>query len=450
MKIEVVGHIVVYKFHQLHRMHALHVLAHAMQTRTLVAHHRIFASLRCLQQCFFELQGLAVGYFEHSLAFPYCAAAQIVHILGEYHFPSRFLQKCHYHIHQVGFLAACLAVTHGLVQAAREVYHLLVAGAHIDVAAIVCRRQRRGPQWHACLVQGIAHRAHHLIAKYALCHSGCREQRLECGKCGSEVVGYKFAHLITNAALWKGFGTQVVNHFAHVYLHRARGAAHSVAGAGFVAVIFKLFFKAAQSLGVFARGAQSRHLALHHYALARRQRKAATHAVHFAESTFYALVHMVVGQRKWFEALDVAFGVVVKYHSRIQYAVGVEQVFHFLHQAVSLLAPLVLHKWCHITTRAVLGLERPVVFIHHEAFYLKHQILIFLHLGLGIERLGYDEVIIAFEGMAIDARIVIAVLQKHLFEVLGGLGEVFDVECYILYYHRGAEFSGSTHRGEDA
>ena len=52
--------------------------------------------------------------------------------------------------------------------------------------------------------------------------------------------------------------------------------------------------------------------------------------------------------------------------------------------------------------------------------------------------------------MPVDARIVVAVLQQHLFEVLGGLGEVFDVECYILYYHRGAEFSGSTHRGEDA
>ena len=148
--------------------------------------------------------------------------------------------------------------------------------------------------------------------------------------------------------------------------------------------------------------------------------------------------------------LDVAFGVVVEYHSRVEQAVGVEELFHGLHHGIGVVAPLVAHEGSHVTARAVLGLQRAVVFVHHQGLHVVHQALVAAHLGVGVERLVDDEVVVALQRVSVDAGVVVAVARYQLLQVGSGVGQVLDVEGHVLDEAGGAQLARAAHGGEDA
>ena len=85
--------------------------------------------------------------------------------------------------------------------------------------------------------------------------------------------------------------------------------------------------------------------------------EAAREAIHLTEATFYALVHMVVGEWHRLEMLYVALIIIVENHTGIQQILRVEELLHLFHYSVGFLAPLFFHEWCHIAPGAVLGFQ---------------------------------------------------------------------------------------------
>ena len=58
--------------------------------------------------------------------------------------------------------------------------------------------------------------------------------------------------------------------------------------------------------------------------------------------------------------------------------------------------------------------------------------------------------VIALEGMTVDATVVVAVVDEHLRQVDGGVGQVLDVESHVLDNHRRAQRTRAAHTGENA
>ena len=192
----------------------------------------------------------------------------------------------------------------------------------------------------------------------------------------------------------------------------------------------------------------------------RRECQAARHTVHLAEAALDTLVrtfhlfdgllrrrelgiHQVVttvrhtlevvvehGQR--LQTLDEAVGIVVEDHTLVQQSLGVENLFQFLHRLVGFVAPLVLHEGGHVPSGAVFGLQRTVVALHHELRHVAHHIGIALHLVLVLETLVQDEVVVAFEGVTVDAGVVVAVVGDELLQLHRGLRQTLYGEGDIL------------------
>ena len=76
--------------------------------------------------------------------------------------------------------------------------------------------------------------------------------------------------------------------------------------------------------------------------------------------------------------------------------------------------------------------QRTVVFIDYQSFYVIHQVLVALYFGVGTEGLVQDKMVVAFQGMTVDAGIIVAVAGDELLQVGSGFGQVFDVEGYVL------------------
>ena len=158
---------------------------------------------------------------------------------------------------------------------------------------------------------------------------------------------------------------------------------------------------------------------------------------------------MVVGQWKWLKSLDIAFWVIIEDYTRIHNILRVEEFFHLFHYFVSRFTPLVLDKWCHIATCAMLSLQRAVILVNHQFLNLHHEILILLHISISLKRLRNDEVIVALKCMTIYAGIVITMLQEHLLKVFCSPCQILDVECDILNNHCCAQWTSATNRWEN-
>ena len=174
-------------------------------------------------------------------------------------------------------------------------------------------------------------------------------------------------------------------------------------------------------------------------ALARRKGKAARQAVHFAEATFDALVYFFGrtgfvdrNQRQRFEVLDVALRVIIEDNARIEQPFRVEQLLDCLHGFKSCLSPFIFHEGGHVTSGAMFCFQRTVVFIDYQSLYVIHQVLVALYIGVGTEGLVQDKMVVAFQGMTVDAGIIVAVAGDELLQVGSGFGQVFDVEGYVL------------------
>ena len=136
----------------------------------------------------------------------------------------------------------------------------------------------------------------------------------------------------------------------------------------------------------------------------------------------------VVGRWHRLEVLQVGLRVVVENDSGIEEILRVEERFDAAHQAGGLASPFHLDEGRHVAAGAVLGLERAVVFVDDEFAYLIHEARIAIDLGGVAEVLGEDEVEVAFERMAKDDALAVAVLPQQGLQVQRCGGQRFDRE----------------------
>ena len=52
------------------------------------------------------------------------------------------------------------------------------------------------------------------------------------------------------------------------------------------------------------------------------------------------------------------------------------------------------------------GFERAVEALYHKMLDVEHQLRVAFTIGIGVELLRYDEVVVPFEGVAVDAGVV--------------------------------------------
>ena len=85
---------------------------------------------------------------------------------------------------------------------------------------------------------------------------------------------------------------------------------------------------------------------------------------------------------------------------------------------VGVISPFMADKGSHIPARAMLGFQGTVIFIYYQGLDVIHQVFVAFHFRLGTEGLVDDEVVVAFESMAVDAGVIISVAGYELFAVL--------------------------------
>ena len=107
-------------------------------------------------------------------------------------------------------------------------------------------------------------------------------------------------------------------------------------------------------------------------------------------------------------------------------------------------------KGSHIPARAMLGFQGTVIFIYYQGLDVIHQVFVAFHFRLGTEGLVDDEVVVAFESMAVDAGVIISVAGYELLQFCRCLRKVFNVEGYVLDEASGSRLAGASHGGEDA
>ena len=315
---------------------------------------------------------------------------------------------------------------------------------------IVCQRERRRPHRHTYLAQSAAYGIGCLVAENGMGGACGGKHRTECRLDGRQMVGSEITNLVAGAALRQCLGTQIVDHLACVYLHRARRRAEAVAGTALYAWIFKLLCQRGKPASRVAVGTETADFALHDNALARRQREAARQTVALAEAALDTAVYAWICQRQWLYVLYVALRIVIENDTWVQQPFRVKQRLHTLHHVERLLAPLQLDKRSHVAACAVLCLKRAVVFVHNEMLNLLHQRAVTVNLLFRVKRLRDDKMIVAFKGVAVDAGIVEAKFIKKVGKVGGCLGKVLDVERNVLDKHRRAERTRSSNRREDS
>ena len=76
----------------------------------------------------------------------------------------------------------------------------------------------------------------------------------------------------------------------------------------------------------------------------------------------------------------------------------------------------------------MLGFQRSVVFLYHQAGHIAHHLLVALHLALALETLVQDEVVVALKSMTVDAGVIIAMVGDEFLQFHGGIGQVVNVE----------------------
>ena len=161
-------------------------------------------------------------------------------------------------------------------------------------------------------------------------------------------------------------------------------------------------------------------------------------------------VEVVVEHGQRLQALDEAVGVVVKDDTLVQQTVGVEDGLELFHHLVGLLAPLIRNEGSHIAACAVLSLQRAVVVLDHQTCHVAHHLSIASHLVLVGKTLVEDEVVVALEGVAVDAGVVVTVVGYQFLQLDRGFGQRLDGEGDVLDEARRAHRTGAADAGEDA
>ena len=120
------------------------------------------------------------------------------------------------------------------------------------------------------------------------------------------------------------------------------------------------------------------------------------------------------------------------------------------HQVGGFLAPFHLDEGRHVAAGAVLGLQRAVVFPDDQIADVVHQPRVAVDFGRVAEILGEDEVQVAFQRVAENDRLVVAVVAQDGLQVERGVGQRGDREGDVLDQHRGAGAAHGADRGEGA
>mmetsp|Transcript_43835 Transcript_43835/g.81949 ORF Transcript_43835/g.81949 Transcript_43835/m.81949 type:complete len:214 (-) Transcript_43835:1887-2528(-) len=170
--------------------------------------------------------------------------------------------------------------------------------------------------------------------------------------------------------------TDLLDHLARVDLHWALLLAHAVRRARRLAVIVEQVLEVVQPLLILLRAVidvvQPLDLAPHRDTLARGEGEVLGGAVALAKAALNAAVHQAGGLRAGLEVLAVHVHVAVQNDARVEHVVGVKQLLELPHEVSRLLAPLHLHERRHVTTSAVLRLERAAVLVRHQRAQLLH------------------------------------------------------------------------------
>ena len=105
-------------------------------------------------------------------------------------------------------------------------------------------------------------------------------------------------------------------------------------------------------------------------------------------------------------------------------------------------------KGSHIPARAMLGFQGTVIFIYYQGLDVIHQVFVAFHFRLGTEGLVDDEVVVAFESMAVDAGVIISVAGYELLQFCRCLRKVFNVEGDVFDEASGSRLARTSHRGK--
>ncbi|MCY1173733.1 hypothetical protein D9M73_139080 [compost metagenome] len=234
--------------------------------------------------------------------------------------------------------------------------------------------------------------------------------------------------------------TEFFHQLAGVDADRATLRAQAGGGAGIDALVFVSGFE----FGGIDAGAFSRlNVAPDHDALAWAQCQALRRADRFAEAALDAFVDDLVGGRQRLEVLQVQLWIVRQHHPGIEDAGRVEQALELPHQLVGVVPPLQLDEGRHVAPGAVLGLQRAAEFDRHQLRHVVHEGGIAGDLLRRFEALGEDEVQVAFQGMAEEDGLVVAVLVEQRDQAVHTLGQFLHREGDVFDDYRGA---GLAHR----
>ena len=241
-----------------------------------------------------------------------------------------------------------------------------------------------------------------------------------------------------------------LDELAGVDLDRAGCRAEPVGGAGLQALIVEQGLELIPAGGGLSPGPPGSQLAISHNAMPGRQRKGPRRAVRLAEPAFDALVDDRVGRGEGLEILEVYFGVGVEDHARVEQVFRVEELLDLLHQAERLFAPFLHDERGHVSARAVLSLEGPVVLRDDHCRHFFDEGCVAGDLGGIIEILREDEVEVPFERMAEDDRVHIAVLRQQALEVERRFGKPVHRKRDVLDDDGRSRAAHRTDRGEQA
>ncbi len=233
-------------------------------------------------------------------------------------------------------------------------------------------------------------------------------------------------------------GAQRADIGAGVDFERADGRAQRAAGAGGVAGIIIGLRHFGELRGVRIVAAQAAHFARRRDALARRQGQAFRGTLRLAEAAFDAGIDQRRDRRHGFQILQVNFGIVIEQHAGIEQVFRIEQRLDPPHRRRGDGAPFALDEGRHVAPGAVLGLERAVIFADDQLGHRLHEGAVAGDFLFGFETLREHEMQIAFERMAENDRLVVAVGVEQGAQVAGRLGQPRDGKGDVLDDHRGA------------
>ena len=233
-----------------------------------------------------------------------------------------------------------------------------------------------------------------------------------------------------------GLLAQVMGQFPCVDIHGTGSGTQSVYGTGCPSGIEVIFFKLLQQFRIFPGVLQSPDLALYNDPLSGAECTSPGKAVHFAKTALYTFVNNGIENGHGFEIPDMAMGVVVKNHTRVQDVLRVKEFFNAMHDVESIISPFQFYERGHIDARSVFCLKGTFVFLRHHGNHILHEGFVALYLSRCVKGLIQNEMKVAFQGMPVNGTVVVLVLSQNILKFGYGVGNVFQVKCHVLYQAR--------------